>query len=52
MLLVDDECAAETIADFLEIMGFDTCTRYYDAKEDRESGTVNEYTSWHYINIE
>ena len=52
MLLVDDESAAETIADFLEIMGFDTCTGYYDPKEDQEGGTVNEYTGWHYISIE
>ena len=52
MLLVDDETAAETIADFLEILGFDVCTGYYDPNEDQQSETVNEYTGWHYIDIE
>ena len=51
VLLVDDESATEIIADFLEIMGFDVCTGYYDPQEDQDSGTVNEYTGCHYISI-
>lgn len=51
-ILVDNEGAANNIADFLEILGFDTVvTGYYDPKDDAASGEVDDHTGWYYIDI-
>ena len=51
-ILVDNEASAEYIADFLEILGFDTVvTGYYDPKDDEASGEVDDHTGWYYIDI-
>lgn len=52
-ILVDDEGVAETIADFLEILGFDTATTgYFDPLEDARSGEEDDHTGWYYISVE
>ena len=50
-ILCKTEDQAETIANFLEDLGFDSLnTGYYDPIEDEREGCVDDYTGYWYIN--
>lgn len=50
-ILVNNENAAEYIADFLEALGYEAHTGYYDPKQDERDGCVDEHTGYYYINF-
>lgn len=52
-ILCKTEAQAETLANFLEDMGFDyVTTGYYDPEEDERNNDVDRYTGWWYVNID
>lgn len=51
-ILFKDEDDAEYFADFLEILGFDAHTGYYDPEEDARNGETNDHTGWYYVDID
>lgn len=50
--LFENEGDAEYFADFLEILGFDTYTGYYDPEEDARNGETNDHTGWYYVDAD
>ena len=51
-ILCDTESAANHLADFLEDLGFDICTGYYDPEEDKRNGEVDECTGYWYVCVD
>lgn len=51
-ILVSDEITADVIADFLECLGFDTHTGYYDPEQDERDHATDDHTGWWYIDID
>lgn len=51
-LLVDDENIADIIADFIQSLGFDSHTGYYDPEEDRRDNCIDDHTGWYYVDID
>lgn len=49
MILSKDEAAINALADLLDQLNGDMVTGYFDPKEDQESGTVDEYTGYYYL---
>ena len=49
MILSKDEAAINALADLLDQLNGDRVTGYFDPKEDHESGTVDEYTGYYYL---
>ena len=49
MILSKDEAAINALADLLDQLNGDMVTGYFDPKEDRKSGTVDEYTGYYYL---
>ena len=51
-ILCKKEEDAETLADFLEDLGFDAVnTSYYNPVEDERDGSVDEYTGYYAVTI-
>ena len=50
-ILSKDEKAINAMADFLDAMGADACTGYYDPVEDERNGETNELTGYYYVSI-
>lgn len=50
--LFEYEIDAEYFADFLEILGFDSNTGYYDPEEDARSGETDDHTGWYYVDVD
>ena len=48
-ILCDNEELANHVADFLEALGFEITTGYYDPDEDKASGQEDELTGKWYI---
>jgi hypothetical protein len=49
---LQDETAADVIADLLEAMGYDEVnTGYYDPVEDEAAGEVDRLTGWYYVTV-
>ena len=48
-ILCRTEEQAEVVADFLEDLGFDCCTGYYDLVEDEKEGCADDHTGYWYI---
>lgn len=42
---------ADEVANWLDELGFDACTGYYDPEEDRRNDCVDECTGFYYIDI-
>lgn len=49
VILCKTDDAANTIADFLESLGLDPTTGYYDPVEDAESGEADALTGYYYV---
>ena len=49
MILSKDEAAINALADLLEQLNGDMITGYFDPKEDRESGVVDECTGYYFL---
>ena len=49
MILSKDEAAINALADLLEQLNGDMITGYFDPKEDRESGMVDECTGYYFL---
>ena len=49
MVLSKDEAAINALADLLEQLNGDMITGYFDPKEDRESGVVDECTGYYFL---
>ena len=50
--LFEDEDDAEYFADFLEILGFDSHTGYYDPEEDARNRETDDHTGWYYVDVD
>lgn len=51
-ILCDTEERAEALADFLEALGTEPHTGYYDPEEDKRSREEDEYTGWYYVDFD
>lgn len=49
MILSKDEAAINALADLLEQLNGDMITGYFDPKEDRKSGAVDECTGYYFL---
>ncbi len=49
MILSKDEAAINALADLLEQLNGAMITGYFDPKEDRESGVVDECTGYYFL---
>lgn len=50
--LCDTEERAEVLADFLEALGMEPHTGYYDPKEDEINGELDNHTGWYYVDFD
>lgn len=51
-ILVNTASAAEIIADFMAVLGYDSHIGYYDPKDDERDHCVDRYTGWWYIDYD
>ena len=51
-IMVDDGRIADAIADFMEALGVDAHTGYYDPEEDEQEGVIDQYTGYWYVDID
>lgn len=51
-LLVSSEDTAYAIADFFDILGFDSHVGYYDPDEDARNNETDDHTGWWYIALD
>ena len=50
-ILCDSETVANSIADFLDSIGFEAVTGYFDHEEDTRSNETDACTGYYYVNI-
>ena len=50
--LCDTEERADYLFDFLEALGMEPHTGYYDPEEDERSGEVDGHTGWYYVDFD
>lgn len=51
-ILVSDEAACDFLADFLDMLGFEAHTGYYDPAEDKADDCEDQYTGYWYIDLD
>lgn len=51
-ILVNTEDRADAIAGFLDALGFDSHTGYYDPEQDERDHATDDHTGWWYIDLD
>lgn len=51
-ILVSTEDGADAIAGFLDALGMDSHTGYYDPEQDERDHATDDHTGWWYIDID
>lgn len=51
-ILCDTEERANSIADLLDAMGWDSVTGYFDPAKDKRMGEEDRYTGWWYVSAD